>query len=427
MKRIIIGLLCLFAFNIQAQDDKTVTLVVSGQGKTQDEAKQNALRSAIEQAFGTFISSKTEILNDDLVKDEIVAVSNGNIQKYEVISEVQIPNSDYATSLKATVSVTKLTSFAESKGVTVEFQGALFGANLRQQKLNEEAELKSIINLCEVSDKILSSALDYSIQVNEPTKINGSEMYELQLFVTAKPNLNFVQFITYFTKNIDGISMSLSERQNYHTIKKDIYCLFLNNIDKRYFFRNPKTAIALQNFFLKSNKYLHNFEINSNFDKVLGDRFARDLGKNNNAISFHSSFPNFGFFGYSPSAGIIRRTVESKYMLPSSWDYYDGFRELKCKNNYFLEDKNYYQKTASDYIEQKSEYSIPYAIQNTHIGSFEYYKIGEHYGLLEEREIIPIGVFYSQDESYFFKYNIKYTEEQISKLTNISVKNINQL
>ena len=42
----------------QAQEaDKTVTLVVNGQGKTPDEAKQNALRSAIEQAFGAFISS----------------------------------------------------------------------------------------------------------------------------------------------------------------------------------------------------------------------------------------------------------------------------------------------------------------------------------------------------------------------------------
>ena len=46
-----------------AQDaEKTVTLVVSGQGKTQDEAKTNALSSAIKQAFGVFISSKIEKL-----------------------------------------------------------------------------------------------------------------------------------------------------------------------------------------------------------------------------------------------------------------------------------------------------------------------------------------------------------------------------
>ena len=118
LKTIFIASLLVFSQQtIFAQDaDKTVTLVVSGQGKTQDEAKQNALRSAIEQAFGTFISSKTEILNDNLVKDEIISVANGNIQKYEVISEVQIENKDYATTLKATVSVDKLVTFIENKG-----------------------------------------------------------------------------------------------------------------------------------------------------------------------------------------------------------------------------------------------------------------------------------------------------------------------
>ena len=91
MKKITSLLIALFfSLIINAQEDKTVTLSISGQGKTQDEAKQNALRNAIEQAFGTFISSNTEILNDELVKDEIVSVSNGNIQKFEIISEVKI-------------------------------------------------------------------------------------------------------------------------------------------------------------------------------------------------------------------------------------------------------------------------------------------------------------------------------------------------
>ena len=157
MKKLILILSLIINLSAFSQDEKTVTLVVSGQGKTQDEAKQNALRSAIEQAFGTFISSKTEILNDNLVKDEIVSIANGNIQKFDIISEVQIPDGGYATTLKATVSVTKLTSFVESKGVEVEFKGSLFGANLRQQKLNEEAEYKAILNLCETSNEILSN------------------------------------------------------------------------------------------------------------------------------------------------------------------------------------------------------------------------------------------------------------------------------
>ena len=83
MRKIIYILLLLsFSTYAKAGDNKTVTLITSGQGKTQDEAKQNALRNAIEQAFGAFISSHTEVINDNLVKDEIISVRNCNIQKY---------------------------------------------------------------------------------------------------------------------------------------------------------------------------------------------------------------------------------------------------------------------------------------------------------------------------------------------------------
>ena len=54
-----IFIICLFVLSQQitlAQDaDKIVSITVSGSGKTQDDAKPSALRSAIEQAFGTFI------------------------------------------------------------------------------------------------------------------------------------------------------------------------------------------------------------------------------------------------------------------------------------------------------------------------------------------------------------------------------------
>lgn len=58
-----------FCSNIFA--DEVVTLTVNGQGQTKEQATTNALRSAIEQTFGVFVSSNTQILNDDLVKDEI--------------------------------------------------------------------------------------------------------------------------------------------------------------------------------------------------------------------------------------------------------------------------------------------------------------------------------------------------------------------
>ena len=75
-----IVVLCMATCTICAQNE--VSLVVSGEGKNKEEATFNALRSAIEQAYGTFVSANTTILNDQLVADEIVSLSSGNIKKY---------------------------------------------------------------------------------------------------------------------------------------------------------------------------------------------------------------------------------------------------------------------------------------------------------------------------------------------------------
>ena len=69
----------LFPLILQAQP-KEVSLIVTGEGATKEEATNNALRSAVEQAFGVFVSANTEILNDELIKDEIATISSGNIK-----------------------------------------------------------------------------------------------------------------------------------------------------------------------------------------------------------------------------------------------------------------------------------------------------------------------------------------------------------
>jgi len=153
-----------FVKPLLAQDDKTVTLTVSGQGKTQDEAKQVVLRSAIEQAFGTFISSNTTILNDNLVKDEIVSVSSGNIQKYDLLNTSTLPDGTSAVTLSAVVSVSKLISFSEAKGAVIEFKGGLFTINVKQQILNEQAEVKAIWDMLFILNLIAVQSFDYTIQ-----------------------------------------------------------------------------------------------------------------------------------------------------------------------------------------------------------------------------------------------------------------------
>ena len=96
-------ILCLVSLCVHAQTND-VTIVVSSKGNNEEEAKAQALRSAVEQAFGTFVSSRTEILNDEFLQDLIVSVSNGNIKKFEVLSSLYLPDQKlHLITLNATV------------------------------------------------------------------------------------------------------------------------------------------------------------------------------------------------------------------------------------------------------------------------------------------------------------------------------------
>ena len=134
-----IFLFSLLAISLQAQTpEKTIKLVVSGEAETKEEATKIALRNAIEQAYGTFVSADTEILNDELVKDEIVSISSGNIQSYKEVSSLMNADGTQSVTLEAIVSIGKLVNFAQSKGMSTELAGATFAMNMKIKELNKK-------------------------------------------------------------------------------------------------------------------------------------------------------------------------------------------------------------------------------------------------------------------------------------------------
>ena len=87
MKKLFLIVSLIFVgMSISAQSVDDVTLVVSGDGTTKEEATHVALRSAVEQAYGVFVSANTEIMNDELVKDEIATVTSGNVKSYKELN-----------------------------------------------------------------------------------------------------------------------------------------------------------------------------------------------------------------------------------------------------------------------------------------------------------------------------------------------------
>lgn len=200
--------------NMSQGNENVVALVVNGTGKTKDEAIQNALRSAIEQAYGTFVSSNTEVLNDELVKDDIVTVSFGNIANYKELSSSQLTGDHYEVSLRAVVSIDKLTSFAQSRGMSTELLGASYAMNVRLRELNKRNEDVALTNLRNELLEICKKGLyDYQLKTSEP-QINGN-VYLIELAVSLKKNENGRYFDELYDRTLSALSLSYDEYKDY--------------------------------------------------------------------------------------------------------------------------------------------------------------------------------------------------------------------
>lgn len=210
MKKIIGLLFCaVCTIFVSAQGVDETTLVVSGEGATKADATNVALRSAIEQAFGCFVSANTTIINDELVRDEIATVTSGNIVNYKELSTMPIDSNRIEVTIQATVSINKLVQYTQSKGYSCELAGATFMQQTKLLKLNvanTEAALEHL--LLSVSNFVEHNNLyDISIQLGTP-QIDGTVKCEL----IYQFNENARSLDEMFRQVLEGLSIP-SEQQ----------------------------------------------------------------------------------------------------------------------------------------------------------------------------------------------------------------------
>lgn len=207
--------------NIKEEYGETVALVVSGTGATKEEATNNALRSALEQAYGTFVSANTQVINDEIIKDEIASISSGNIQGYKEISCINSPNGEYDISLRAVVSISKLVSFAQSHGMSAELSGQTFLLNRNMALLNKKNEALAIQHLRKRLLMFLAKGLfDFSVEVGTP---RGESSFRVPVTVKLTPNKNMDIFLQTIDETLQSLSMSDEERENYRNMGMEIY------------------------------------------------------------------------------------------------------------------------------------------------------------------------------------------------------------
>ena len=258
----------------KAQDDgKSVSITVSGSGKSLEDAKQAALRSSIEQAFGAFISSKTEMFNDQVVADQMASVSSGNIKSYEVLNESQLPDGSWGVTLKALVSVDKLTSFVEAKGVAIEIKGGLFALNVKQQILNEQAEIQAVAEMVGLLHEPMQIAFDYAIKSGEPKSLDAeSKNWEIPLTVTATCNKNMDFCANYFIKTLLSLSLTSAELESYKSLNKQVFPITVKYISKTttLYLRKETSINAVKSLLSNWEFYTKLFAVNSGMDEFFG-------------------------------------------------------------------------------------------------------------------------------------------------------------
>ena len=298
-----------------------VSLFVASDGNTKEEATKYALRSAIEQAYGVFVSSNTTILNDVLMNDEIATITSGYIKKYQYVSEKNI-NGKYYVSLQVVVSTRKLVNYVISKGGKAELDGATFAANIRMQQMNKKNASIAIQNLDRQLMEILPYIYDYDLQVSEIKEkefhgYNGNRAYAIhQRYTTEGVNAYYCCDIKIDVKANNNINSFNDIYGQILDIRNKIGVYY-----KGHHLIYPLLKSILSHFAIKDDLGVYTIEERET---------APGPDYDNNPIT-PATLEDIKKYGLLEEFSINRFMLNYPYMLPYLSSYPDNYQIPKCE------------------------------------------------------------------------------------------------
>lgn len=228
MKNFIVIIIFTFAINSLFGANEA-TVIATGTGEDRTECINNALRNAIEQTFGTFISSNTTIINNEIKNDEIQSISSGFIKKYTVLSE-----SENKVTVKAIVSLSSLQTFCKNNGMSIDFDGEIYGFQVKQQQLNLKGELLAFENLKELFVQLIPNCFEYKIIAANPIQRKENDFYfPIGVQVSTNKNIQIIYKQIYNT--LEGLNMSPAEIKSLNesnSVNKPVEHTFGNEFSK---------------------------------------------------------------------------------------------------------------------------------------------------------------------------------------------------
>jgi hypothetical protein len=102
-----------------------------------DQAIDDAMRKAVQQALGTFIKSETLVQNFQLVDDRILSWSAGYVKKYEILREGKVPIDTYEVQMRAAVNISELRLDDDALAALIEKENPRVMVMIAEQNIGE--------------------------------------------------------------------------------------------------------------------------------------------------------------------------------------------------------------------------------------------------------------------------------------------------
>ena len=270
----------------------TKEIIATGYGISEEQALNNAFKTAIQQFVGVVVDAETQVKDSKLIKDDILTASNGYIQSYDILSK-DTTDGLFTVEIKAIVKSQKVYEKIQSLNIsTMKVTG---GKNIQaeiQTKKQSKEEMKVIVDKAiddffateniksmltvnvdnakwekdKEKDGKVPLVIDYSIAVNYDAYLKNVEKLEQT-------------FENIGAKKISKIDLPSNEKSPYLKYTKDSFKAFA----KESACYTPNTHKDCSKNFLIIKKYGNGYRtdvwqlpVNTNFSEYL-NRYSDKL------------------------------------------------------------------------------------------------------------------------------------------------------
>ena len=131
--------------NAESEPDPLQEVEASGEGINENDAFKQAVVDAVRQVTGTLVTSETLIQEENVIKEEILSLSNGFVEKVLEQKKIKNPDGTWAVKLKCVVRKGKVYEKLKEVNVpTIKFDGTSLFADVISQVENEKDAAKML-------------------------------------------------------------------------------------------------------------------------------------------------------------------------------------------------------------------------------------------------------------------------------------------